>query len=181
MPLKASCCLSQHTNICRDTQLLKLFKDRFRKCSEHSARLHDCPSGHCTPSRAPWWPPSLAPDSNRGPDPWHQESSSDGCVCAPHCEVHSSRCDARSHARAPGPATRCVRWRGAALPLLAAGGAGWAAGGGARAHGHLCAPGTQRGAWSTDGLSKCLPSEPVNGRFVSGSFHFFPWLAPRSP
>lgn len=67
-------------------------------------------------------------------------------------------------------------WRGAALPLLSVRGAGWAAGGGAHAQGHLCAPGTQRGAWSTDGLSKCLPSEPMNGRFVTGAFHFFPWL-----
>ena len=90
------------------------------------------------------------------------------CTCAQHREqVHSS-------GRAPEAEPRV--WRGAALPASRADGLG-SRGRGARSRASLCPQHSGR-AWSTDGLSKCLPSEPMKGRFVAGSFHFSLGLLP---
>lgn len=119
-----------------------------------------------------------APEGNRGLDPHTRRLALR--IRASHGEVPSSR---RRHRALPaggsvGRRGAAGTQRRAAALALRAGRAGAGAG---RAQGHLCAPGAQRGAWSTDGLSKCLPSEPMNGRFVTASFHFFLGLLPSSP
>ena len=132
---KASCSLSLYRLVCKylyrhiDAQAIP---GSIRKVLRLQGTAPPLPVGVRAPW-APWWSPSPARESN--------QVSGSADARAPHCEqVHSPGREA-VHTAALRKLSLAVEGR---HPPCAAR-TGWAAGGGARTQGHLCAPSTRGG------------------------------------